>query len=88
MLHEARFYDPVMRDIETFFNSTQARVSGEVTLYACRGSLFPLKASSPSSVVNSSVAKYGEEAGGWDGSEARAFSKLFSIRTQLYKKTR
>ncbi len=88
MLHEARFYDPVMRDIEAFFNSTQARVSGEVTLYACRGSLFPLKASSPSSVLNSSVAKYGEEAGGWDGSEARAFSKLFSIRTQLYKKTR
>ena len=86
MLHEARFYDPVMRDIEAFFNSTQARVTGEVTLYACRGTLFPLKASSPYSILNSPVARYGEEAGGWDGTEARAFSKLYSIRTQLYKK--
>ena len=87
MLHEARYYDPVMRDIERFFNSTQARVSGDVTLYACRGSLFPLRASSPYSILNSDIAKYGEEAGGWDGNEARAFSKLYSIRTQLYKKT-
>ncbi|MEX0681037.1 MAG: argininosuccinate synthase [Balneolales bacterium] len=88
LLHEARFYDPVMRDIETFFNSTQARVTGEVTLYACRGSLFPLKANSPHSIMNNPVAKYGEKTEGWDGTEARAFSKLFSIRTQLYNKTK
>ncbi len=85
MLHEARYYDPVMRDIERFFDSTQARVSGDVTLYACRGSLFPLRASSPYSILNSGIAKYGEVAGGWDGNEARAYSKLYSIRTQLYK---
>ncbi|MDI6402375.1 argininosuccinate synthase [Balneolaceae bacterium ANBcel3] len=84
MLHEANYYDPVMRDIEAFFNSTQARVTGEVTLYACRGSLFPLKAHSPYSAMNNSIAKYGEEAGGWNGSEARAYSKLYSIRTQIY----
>lgn len=87
MLHEAKYYDPVMRDIEAFFNSTQARVTGEVSLYACRGSLFPLKAESPYSVMNNPVARYGEEAGGWDGSEARAYSKLYSIRTQIYKKS-
>lgn len=88
MLHEAKFYDPVMRDIENFFNSTQARVTGEVTLYACRGNLFPLKAASSHSVMDNKVASYGEEAGGWDGHEARAFSKLYSIRTQIYNKTR
>ena len=86
MLHEARFYDPVMRDIEAFFNSTQARVTGEVTLYAGRGSLFPLKSSSPYGIMNSSIARYGEDSSGWDGPEARAYSKLYSIRTQLYKK--
>ncbi len=88
MLHEAKYYDPVMRDIEAFFNSTQARVTGEVTIYACRGTIFPLKASSPYSILNSDIAKYGEETRGWDGKEARAFSKLYSIRSQLYKKTR
>ncbi len=88
MLHEARFYDPVMRDIEAFFDSTQARVTGEVTLYACRGSLFPLKVISPYSIMNSSVARYGEEAGGWDGEEARAYSKLYNIRTQIYNRSR
>ncbi|MDG5767045.1 argininosuccinate synthase [Balneolales bacterium ANBcel1] len=88
MLHEARFYDPVMRDIEAFFNSTQARVTGEVTLYACRGSLFPLKVSSSYSIMNNSVARYGEEAGGWSGTEARAYSKMYSIRTQIYNRSR
>lgn len=88
MLHEAEYYDPAMRDIESFFDSTQARVTGEVTLYACRGSLFPLKASSPHGVMNASVASYGEETKGWDGREARAFSKLYSIRTRIYSKNR
>ncbi len=87
MLHEARFYDPVMRDIENFFNSTQARVTGEVTIYACRGTLFPLKASSPYNIMNNDIASYGESAGGWDGPEARAFSKLYGIRTQIYNRS-
>lgn len=86
MLHEARFYDPVMRNIEAFFDSTQESVTGEVTLYACKGSLFPLKSHSPYGVINHPVARYGEEAGGWHGTEARAFSKLYSVRSQIYKK--
>lgn len=83
MLHEARFYDPAMRDIEAFFDSTQQMVAGTVTLYACRGNIFPKAATSPYSLMEASTARYGEEASGWTGEEARAFSKLNGFSSQF-----
>ncbi|MEX2403802.1 MAG: argininosuccinate synthase, partial [Balneolales bacterium] len=83
MLHEAKFYDPAMRDIEAFFDSTQQMVTGTVTLYACRGNLFPKGTTSPFSLMEASTARYGEEAAGWTGEEARAFSKLNGFSSQF-----
>jgi argininosuccinate synthase len=83
LLHEAQYYDPVMRDIEAFFLASQKVVNGDVTLYGFRGNLFVKGASSPHSLMNNNVARYGEEAGGWTGEEARAFSKIFGISTRI-----
>jgi hypothetical protein len=33
--------------------------------------------------MNNTIARYGEEAGGWTGEEARAFSKIFGISTRI-----
>lgn len=82
MLHEARFYDPAMRDIEAFFDASQELVTGDVTLYACRGNLLPRKVSSPHDPMKTGAATYGEESSGWTGQEARAFSKLYGIAYQ------
>ena len=88
MLHEAKYFDPSMRDIEAFFDSTQQYVTGTVTLYACRGNLFPKNAASPFSLMKASTARYGEEASGWTGEEARAFSKLNGFSSQFsYNRT-
>lgn len=83
MLHEGQYFDPVMRDIEAFFDSTQSAVSGDATLYLYRGNLLPVRSSSPHSLMNSPVAKYGEEASGWTGLEARAYAKLYSIASRV-----
>jgi len=83
MLHEGQYFDPVMRDIEAFFDSTQHAVTGEVTLYLYRGNIQPMKSDSPNNLMNSPVARYGEEATGWTGTEARAYSKLYSIASRV-----
>jgi argininosuccinate synthase len=83
LLHEGHYYDPVMRDIEAFFASTQTMVNGESRLYIGYGNLFPLGASSPNSLMNASFAKYGEESTGWSGEEARAFSKLYGLTSKI-----
>lgn len=83
LLHEGHYYDPAMRDIEAFFDSSQKKVEGRVTLYLGHGNVFPLSASSPNSLMNASFAKYGEEISGWTGEEARAFSKLYGLSSKL-----
>lgn len=83
MLHEGQYFDPVMRDIEAFFTSTQHVVDGDVTLYLYRGNILPIKSSSPNSLMACTVARYGEEAEGWTGLEARAYAKLYSIASRV-----
>jgi argininosuccinate synthase len=83
LLHEGQFYDPVMRNIEAFFDSTQERVTGEVTLYLGRGVVFHQTTESPYTLIRKGIATYGEDASGWTGAEARAFSKLTGITSKL-----
>lgn len=83
LLHEGHFYDPVMRDIEAFLDSTQAVVNGDSRVYIGHGNLYPLGASSDDSLMNASFAKYGEESSGWTGEEARAFSKLYGLTSKI-----
>ncbi len=79
LLHEARFYDPAMRDIEAFFDSSQEYVTGTVTMYACNGNLIPQYTESPHDAIANGQATYGEKQSGWTGVEARAFSKLYGL---------
>lgn len=83
LLHEGHFYDPVMRDIEAFLQASQRHVSGDVRLQVGHGQAFPLGVDSPHSLMNSSIARYGEESNGWTGEEARAFCKLIGMATQI-----
>jgi len=83
LLHEGHFYDPVMRDVETFFTSTQRLVEGTSRVYIGHGNLFPLGVNSPNSLMNADFAKYGEESTGWTGQEARAFSKLYALSSKI-----
>lgn len=83
LLHEGQFYDPAMRDIEAYFDSSQNSVEGTVNIYIGRGVLFLLGVSSPNSLMRDDIAKYGEESSGWTGEEARAFSKLNGLTSKL-----
>lgn len=79
LLHEAKYFDPLARDIESFLRSSQLRVSGRVhaTLYPRTYAINGVR--SPYSQMEKAGAKYGESSSLWTGQEARAFAKIYGI---------
>lgn len=82
--HEGLYRDPVMRDIEAFFESSQERVSGTVfvTLYPYRFSVDGID--SEFDLMKSKVASYGEENKAWTSEDAKGFIKIYGNALNIY----
>ncbi|MBS0387809.1 MAG: argininosuccinate synthase [Proteobacteria bacterium] len=78
-VHEGQLLDPVCRDIEALFLSSQHRVSGEVHLLFRPGSVFVEGVESPYSLMSASKGVYGEAAGEWTSADALGFSKIVAL---------
>ena len=78
-LHEGHYFDPSLRDIEALFASSQARVTGETRVRLAAGRFQVVAARSPFSMMDASIATYGEENLLWSGDEARAFARVSAI---------
>jgi argininosuccinate synthase len=83
LLHEAQYFDPVMRDVEAFLDSTQEAVTGTVTVQLYKGSARVLGADSPNSLFDASTATYGEENALWSGRDAEGFTRLAGVQSLL-----
>jgi argininosuccinate synthase len=79
LVHEGQNLDPVCRDIEALFASSQARVTGTVTVLLRPGSAFVEGVVSPHSLMKASRSVYGEAAGEWTPEDARGYSKMLSL---------
>lgn len=84
-LHEGQLLDPVMRDIESFFISTQAHVTGKVFLHLTPYNYQVIGIDSPFDLMNSKFGHYGEINKGWSGEDVRGFSKIFGNQTAIYQ---
>jgi argininosuccinate synthase len=82
-LHEGQYFDPSLRDIEALITSSQQRVSGEARVLIAPGRFQVVGSRSPYSMMDPTVATYGEEARLWSGEEARAFARVSSIPSLL-----
>ena len=80
-LHEGQILDPVMRDIEAFFENSQANVTGKVFV-----DLMPYRfqVTGIESDFDLMSGKYGEMNTGWTGDDVRGFSKIFGNQTMIY----
>ena len=84
LVHEGQHLEPVCRDIEALFESSQQRVSGEVRLLLRTGQVFVEGVSSPHSLLTASRGVYGEAAGEWSAADARGFSRLAALPSMLH----
>ena len=83
LLHEGLYFDPVMRDLESFLDSVNARVSGEVRVRLHQGIAVVTGTRSPHSLMDPDVAVYGEGAAGWTGEQADGFARLYGLAAAL-----
>ncbi len=84
LVHEGQHLEPVCRDIEALFLSSQGRVSGEVRLLLRAGQAFVEGVASPHSLLAASRGVYGEAAGEWSAADARGFSRLAALPSMLH----
>ncbi len=82
-LHEGQYFDPALRDIEALITSSQARVTGETRVRLAPGRFQVVGTRSPHSMMDRSVATYGEENRLWTGDEARAYARIAAIPSLL-----
>jgi len=81
MLHEGRYYDPLLDDIRAFLDSSQERVTGEVRMRLHKGNVIALGSRSPHSLLDAGRrlgSTYGHGSAMWTGEEARAFAHIYA----------
>jgi argininosuccinate synthase len=84
LVHEGQLLDPVCRDMEALFLSSQARVTGDVTMLLRPGTAFVEGVNSPYSLMAASKGVYGEAAGEWTPTDALGFSKMLALPGIFY----
>jgi argininosuccinate synthase len=82
-LHEGQYFDPSLRDIEALITNSQARVTGETRVRLAPGRFQVVGTRSPHSMMDTSIATYGEENLLWTGAEARAFARVSAVPSLL-----
>ncbi len=83
-LHEGQILDPVMRDIESFLETSQRNVTGDVFVQLNPYRFQVLGVESAYDLMSSQFGKYGEMNSGWSGEDVRGFSKIFGNQTLIY----
>jgi argininosuccinate synthase len=83
-LHEGLFLDPVMRNIEKFFEDSQACVTGKVllTLHPYRFTIAGIE--SEHDMMNAKFGSYGEMNRAWTGDDVKGFSKIFGNNVSIF----
>jgi len=84
LVHEGQHLDPVCRDIEAAFVSSQQRVTGAVHVLLRAGAAFVEGVQSRYSLMAASKGAYGESAGEWTAAEAHGFSKMLALPGIFY----
>ena len=79
LVHEGQLLDPVCRDIEALFFSSQRRVTGNVHFLLQTGAVFIEGVQSPFSLMAASRGVYGEAAGEWSAADALGFSRIAAL---------
>ena len=85
-VHEGQFLEPMMRDLETFFASTQQKVTGKVKVQLAPYRFYVIGIESENDLMSSKFGSYGEMNNTWSGDDVKGFSKIFGNQSSIYNK--
>lgn len=84
-IHEAQYFEPVMRNIETFLQDTQAYVSGKVFVELLPHRFIIHGIESAHDLMKSGFGEYGEMNKNWSGDDVKGFTKILANSMQIFK---
>ncbi len=83
-LHEAMYHEPIMRNIETFLESTQENVTGEVFVKLKPYHFELVGIESEHDLMNSGFGEYGETVNAWSADDVKGFTKILANSLKIY----
>jgi argininosuccinate synthase len=86
LLHEGQFNEPVLRDIEAYFDNSQSNVSGVVRVQLAPYNFHILGIKSDFDLMSPVFGSYGEMNNAWSGDDVRGFSKIASNQVMIHQK--
>lgn len=85
LVHEAQFPEPALRDIEAFFESTQGRVTGTVSVELAPYRFSILGVRSPFDLMAPRFGSYGEMNTAWTGEDVRGYARILSNQMMIHR---
>jgi len=83
-VHEAKFLEPVMRNIEAFLQDSQSGVNGKVFVKLRPYHYTITGIESDNDLMNPEFASYGEENHAWTGEDVQGFTKIMSNPDKIF----
>jgi len=83
-IHESQYFDPVMRNIESFLNDSQKNVSGDVFIALHSFRFIVEGIESKHDLMTSDFGNYGEMNKSWNGEDAKGFTKILANSMQIF----
>ncbi len=84
-VHEAQYFEPVMRNIENFLLDTQKNVSGKVMIKLHPYHFEIEGIQSEHDLMNSGFGDYGEVNKAWTGEDVKGFVKIMSNSVKIFQ---
>ncbi|HOG36337.1 MAG TPA: argininosuccinate synthase [Paludibacteraceae bacterium] len=83
-LHEAQYLEPVMRDIETFLQSSQQNVNGKVIVKLRPYSYQLVGVESSFDLMKTDFGEYGEVNRAWTSDDVKGFTKILGNQMKIF----
>jgi len=86
LIHEGQYLDPSARDVEAFFESSQANVTGEVKVFMAPYRFYVEGITSSNDLMQSNFGQYGEINNAWTGEDTKGFVKILANQGRILNK--
>ena len=83
-LHEAQYLDPVMREIESYLETSQRNVTGSVIIDLKPYRFITVGVQSPYDLMKSQFGEYGELSRGWTADDIKGFTHILGNQMKIY----
>lgn len=84
-IHESQYFEPVMRNIESFLTESQATVNGSVSIQLHPYRFVIEGITSKNDLMTSDFGQYGEMNKNWNGDDVKGFTKILANSMQIYQ---